>query len=360
MERHQSHLMLSAGEIKFPVIPPANIPIDLDFPEITLPMVSTCPVARQTCNDQAYLQTVELANGRRALRVQLNSEVGGLFGRKGGGWSHYAIYLEEGGKIYARKAKGSNPNEDTKQYHLNHPAWKGSSQRITELLAEMVAGWETMQRLRSPAEVRENPAYQLAFWLEENKTEAFHYIPEPLILGFLAFVQIPTQVAIDLDDNRPQFPPSLGVVSVATKTTNDRVSVRLGGSTNGAAIRCHFASEVSLQELGAKPSLNPFASRRDKDAKAVVELGARGIKIFDAANPSIELASETPPDRLALILAGAMVAVGNKASPLTFAPPILQGANRVATAGVELPTEARFVPGRGLPKEEIDYVPTPW
>lgn len=345
--------ILIGPESAFPWIKPDSIPVDLDFPHTTLPDLAVCPVAKQTCDDKVYIQSVVLQNGTLALRAQFNSEIPGLWGREKGGWSHYAIYLEEGGKIYARKAGGPNPSQDGPvQYSLENPRWDGQPERVSQMIIEAVAGWETIQRLRSPSTVAGNPAYALALWLEKNNTEAAKKIPGKLLDAVARKQSAPVDCAVDLDDNSAAgFPPSLGVIGLADNMSNDRLAFRASPYNNdGAALRFHFSSEVNVLELGGASPLDEEKPAMDPPAHGVILAIRQGIRVFSASpderTPEAFI-PETPPERLALILAGALVAVGNQHMPLTQAKAVM-GRRTVTTAGEPLPELDHFEPGSAL------------
>ncbi|MBI4125219.1 MAG: hypothetical protein HY609_02410 [Deltaproteobacteria bacterium] len=330
-----------------PSIKPDIVPVDIDFPKAFLPVAVTCPVGAEMCGNKAYIQTVRVEDGTNALRVQFHSEVPGLWGRKGRGWSHYAIYLEEGGKIYARRAAGPNGAQDgPAKYSVANPKWAGAPQRVAEVIANVVGGWETLQRLRSPSSVAANPAYQLALWLESHQNEALASIPAPLLEGVFILGDQPVKLPIDLDDNSDAgFPPSLGLVHGAAHTVNDNVSV---WKEDSSLLRFHFASELDNPELGMKPFGPTREGQQDLPAPSFVLLAPFGMEVRDVARPEFGLSLETPPDRLALIVAGALVAVGNYNQPEPAAMALFQAALHATTEGKLLPETDRFEPGEGF------------
>lgn len=352
--------MLSGGDIQFPLIRPNKVRIDLDFPQETLPSVAGCPVGKEMCDDDAYIQTVDLANGKRALRVQFKSEISGLFGRKGDGWSYFAIYLEQDGTLYAKKATGPSPKTDgNRTYSIENPNWKGGeSERVTEILAEVVAAWETDQRLNNPVVVDKSPIYQLALWLEQNKEKAAQEIPASLLTSANHYFYSNNpilanggeELSVDVDDNRQAgFPPSLGVVNVAQDTSNDRVVIkRIRGAL---ALSLHFYSEVDYPELGAKTKGDAPSTEIDPPAPRTIYLTPKGLCAVETEGGPC-LKTTTPPDRLALIVAGALVALGNEMpSSISLGSEIYyQAKQQVHSEGSPLPEAYTFEPGHKLEK----------
>ncbi|MDP2599687.1 MAG: hypothetical protein Q8P84_02995 [Deltaproteobacteria bacterium] len=342
--------MISGGEkIRIPNISkPVQLPIDLDFPKKDYPPnVSVFPVAQDTCNDFADLRTVTLKEGVRALRVQFFSEVDSLFGKTTegtpgrDGWSDYAIYLEASGKIYARQViSRTSGADDPVSYNLENPKWPGFPERITTILAEVVAGWELRQAI--VANRPENSSLHLARWLDGNRNLAKNGIPATLLAGIDSSA---SAIPVDLDDNNAlRQPPSLGTVILARQTTNDSVLIEKTALDGKEAVRVRFRSEVDHPELGSKTKNEK--SGLDDLAPRSIYLTQEGIKVFEEQNGtkkqvgSLSMTNE----RLAAVLAGAFAAAGAQHLEFPFAKSVLAAKMEVRTFGYDLPIWERLKP----------------
>lgn len=339
--------------LSFPDIPPATVPIDLDSPEEWAPNLSYNVVASDSCNDKVYLKTENVPGGRQ-LRAQFFSDdnhTAGLLGRKDRGWSWYSIVLTEGGEIFAQKMiDGAKGAYETTRYSLNG-LWEGAAERVAQLVAEAVAGWEVSQRLRSPSDVARNPYYALALWLDNNRDAAWHTIPHDLLQPILQRDGIEASVDIDQVED---FPPSLGAVSVTPHTTYNWVRttpIRMpdpekqmqGEEGVETVLEVQLGSEVTLPELGRK---REKAGVKDNPAPRRLALTFKGIRIGDGTQWN--LFPVIDKERLPAIVAGALVAVGTVEQPVTLARKIAESAGKLESPGEKLPVEDQVVAGAYL------------
>ncbi|MDO8494006.1 MAG: hypothetical protein Q7S68_01545, partial [Deltaproteobacteria bacterium] len=156
---------------------------------------------------------------------------------------------------------------------------------------------------------------------------------------------------IDIDDNRNAgFPPSLGIVSAAHQTSNDRVIV---GSTRNDGVYLQFFSEVSNPELGL-PHEGDALTEVDLPAPLVIVLGQNGLYLVrDQLSQNLMMESPRPTlpvGRLAAIVSGALIAVASQSDPtmFQFSNQVLAQSDQVASAGDFLPMEDQFRPGRSF------------
>lgn len=122
------------ARMSIPDIKRMEVPVDVKENWGNLPNLNCAPYeAEKVTDDRVIVETVALSDGRKALRFQFKSEIGGLFGMhqplgfaperlyaierhtRVKGWASqilqaqeayapYAIYVEEGGLMYAKDA----------------------------------------------------------------------------------------------------------------------------------------------------------------------------------------------------------------------------------------------------------------
>ena len=342
--------MTSGGEkIRIPNIDkPVQIPIDLDFPKADYPPnISVYPVAQDTCDDFADVRTLTLKDGVKALRVQFFSEVNSLFGKTTegipgrDGWSDYAVYLEESGKIYARQViNQKSGTDDPVPYSLENPKWLGIPERVALLAAEVVAGWEVRQAMLST--IPQNASLELALWLDTNRSQAVTTIPAGLLAGVDS---CESEIPVEIDDNRAfRQPPSMGTVLMSPQTTNDRVRIEKTTLDGKGALRVQFRSELDYPELGS--AAKNKESGLDNLAPRSIYLTPEGIRVFREQNGSKQAVGfwSLSDERLAAVLAGAFAAAGAAELKFPFANAILDAKSDIHTLGKDLPIWDQFKP----------------
>lgn len=345
--------MISAGEeplVRMPRLDsPVWVSLDIDFPPETLPSAASCPLGGVDCDDGVQLWSEVESNRVRDLVAVFHSEVTGLFGnsRRFDGASSYAITLDEHGRMIARKV---NPNGTLgKQYSLEDPRWVGAQTRVAVLVAEALAGWEMGTRLatekaRLPGDPNANPAYQLALWLNANGEAVFAGIPESYLTAFSDLPKVPLQV--DLDDHSDKgYEPSLAVVGAALNTNNDHILAFFDETAEGRVPCIQFFSEVDVPELGGKAvRLSQEGLVSDPAAERMICATPHGLKVMDPVT-RFEYPPTISGKRLAHIVAGAFVAIGNELEPLSWGPSLYDVSEQVTTVGEMLPEAAQFRPG---------------
>lgn len=327
--------MISGGEfpIKTRQFAPfqATVALDLDNSKRgPLPNAASQPIpeGKAAANDIGYIKLENISsfnpeNGIvRAFRVQTSSEVAGLFGKEGGGWSPYSVVIEETGLAYAQIVVDGAKGIYGEVFNLNNPEFGGAARRALDIAVEIVAGHEMAQLYQSG----KRPAHQLVRWMLEHPGNARYQLPADFLRQIRlgregVFAKYGEKTPIDIDHDDKKFPPGVNLVLAHEDTEFAKFDGVYGTMvTNGIqTVPClHFQSEVDKPEYGQAVPAGHKSSEEDPLATRYTCFTTGGVKLFDA-NSHKPVEPSTGWDRFLLNAATGLIALdaGEAELPLT-------------------------------------------
>lgn len=353
--------MISAGDFSLDLsrIKPfhATVNVDLDkSPRGPLPNASNQPLENGAvmADDQAYIRFEEITsakpeNGRvMAVRVQGKSEIEGLFGKEGGGWSKYSIVIEESGLAYAQIVHDGSKGIYGEIYNLNSERWGGAAERALDIAVEMIAGYE----LAASYETGANPLFRLAAWIQKNPQAALSALPADRLDAVLYSPEV-GEALVDIDHDNKAFEPSVNIVLTHGNTAfaafdavhEDRLRFTENVDTPFTALCTTFQSEVAIPEYGQEPPAGQKQGSPDPMAPRKICFTTAGIKVFDPASNSF-VSPSTGNERFLLNASVALVALGAMQTKLPLSAHLKKAVPGLKTdIGKDIPT-AKELPAK--------------
>lgn len=335
----------------------ATVPIDLDkSTRGPLPNASNQPIpeGKVEANDIGYIRFEDIPSldpkfGKvRAVRVQANSEVPGLFGKEGGGWSPYSVVIEETGLAYAQVVRDGAKGVYGGVYNLNNPEFGGAAERALDIAVEIFSGHESGQLYQKGM----NPLHKLARWILANSANSQRGLPIHLVEEADASLNgRPARALVDIDHDDPRYEPSVNIVQTHKDTKFASFDAVERVDSMVIDIFCiRFQSEVNVPEYGQTPPKEKKPEAPDPFATRNICFTRAGLQVYDPLQIAFVPAS-TSFERLALNAGVGLTALGNLESPMPMTEALKQATHNLKTAmGKEFP-EIQELPK----KDQIEF-----
>mgnify|MGYP001584415673 CR=1 FL=1 len=223
--------MISGGDFRVNLrsVPPFQIELPIDFDENkqrgVLPNAASQPIpeGNKMVNDSATIRLEDIPSADpkfknetvRAIRVQANSEVPGLFGKKNGGWSRYSIVIEETNLAYAQEVIDGARGVYGDVYRLNNPQFGGAAERALEIAVEIVGAHEGSEKYQKGL----YPSFQLTGWIVKNPELAKTSLPKDLLAQTKTSLEVgPQKASVDVDHDDKRFEPGVTLIHAHENT----------------------------------------------------------------------------------------------------------------------------------------------